>query len=109
MNEFRLNAWPDLPSGFDRIGYSRALSQLSHRYLTLEELTKASGLTRQQSQDLLDLVDDQGCLAQRAVPGMHLPSSFVHRAVQRVAEVIGWVPEWRGKGTVQRIRIDPRS
>ncbi len=107
MNEFRLSGWPDLPSAFDRIGYSRALSQLSHRYLTLEQITKASGLSRGQAGELIDLLDDQGCLVQRLVPG-NSAASIVHRAVQRVAEALGVVPEWRGKGTVQRIRIDPR-
>jgi hypothetical protein len=108
MNEFRLSGWPDLPSAFDRIGYSRALSQLSHRYLTLEQVAKISGLSRSQVSDLIDLLGDQDCLVKRAVPGM-TPASVLHRAVQRVAEAMGIVPEWRGKGTVQRIRIDPHA
>jgi hypothetical protein len=108
MNEYRLSAWPDLPSGFDRIGHSRALSQLSHRYLTLDDLVKITGLPRAELRELLDQVQEQGCLIGRAVPGMESSSSLVHRAVQRVAEAIGFAPEWRGKGTVQRIRIDPR-
>jgi hypothetical protein len=108
MNEFRLSGWPDLPSGFDRIGYSRALSQLSHRYLTLEQVVKVSGLSRSQAHDLIDMLGDQGCLVKRGVPGM-TAASMLHRAVQRLAEMLGVVPEWRGKGTVQRVRIDTHS
>jgi hypothetical protein len=107
MDEFRLSGWPSLPSSFDRIGFSRALSQLSHRYLTVDELSKASGLTRAQAEDLLDLLVEQACVVQRPVPGV-ASLGFAERMAQNVVRALGMVPQWRGRGTVRRIRIDPR-
>lgn len=106
MDEFRLSGWPSLPSTFDRIGFSRALSQLSHRYLTVDELTRASGLSRSQVDDLLGLLVEQGCVVRRPVPGV-TSRSLVGRMLQNVVRALGVVPHWRGRGTVRRIRIDP--
>jgi hypothetical protein len=107
MDEFRLSGWPSLPSSFDRIGFSRALSQLSHRYLTIEDLAKVSGLTKAQSETLLDLLVEQGCVVRRPVPGV-ASLGFAQRVAQNVVRALGVVPQWRGRGTVRRVRIDPR-
>jgi hypothetical protein len=107
MHEFRLSGWPSLPSSFDRLGFSRALSQLSHRYLTVDELVRASGLSRGQVEDLLEQLEAQACVVVRPVPGV-AGRGPLSRVASALARSLGVFPSWRGRGTVTRMRIDPR-
>lgn len=66
MFEYRLTAWPDLPAQFDRVGYRRALSDMSHRYMTLPMLAQASGLSRSDLLKLIHLLESRAALTRRA-------------------------------------------
>ena len=49
MKEFKLAAWPDLPSPYHRTAYRRMLSDMSHRFVSLPATRRASagcGATR---------------------------------------------------------------
>lgn len=65
MKEYRLAAWPQLHAPFDRIAYRRMLSDMSHRHVTLAQLSAASGMRRQEVRQFIDMLDARGLIAQR--------------------------------------------
>ena len=67
MKEYRLAAWPQLGSPFDRIAYRRMLSDMSHRHVTLAQLAASSGVRRQQIRSFLEMLDSRGLIAEREV------------------------------------------
>ena len=72
MFEYRLSSWPDLPSQFDRVGYRRALSDMSQRYVSVARLAQTSGLPRGELLRLIETLETSGALMrrERAVPGL---------------------------------------
>lgn len=65
MKEYRLAAWPQLRAPFDRIAYRRMLSDMSHRHVTLAQLSAASGIRRQEVRQFIEMLDARGMIAQR--------------------------------------------
>jgi len=60
MKEYRLASWPELPAQFRHGGHRRILSDMSHRHLTLAQLTDCSGLKRQEVMQFIDFLE-AGC------------------------------------------------
>jgi hypothetical protein len=46
MKAYRLASWPELPAQFRHAPQRRILSDMSHRHLTIAQLTESSGLKR---------------------------------------------------------------
>jgi hypothetical protein len=68
MKEFRLAAWPpQLRPPFDRIAYRRMLSDMSHRYVSLQRLVEASGARRQEVRQFLEMLASENLLIERKV------------------------------------------
>jgi Sulfolobus plasmid regulatory protein len=65
MKEYRLAAWPQLQAPFDRIAYRRMLSDMSHRHVTLAQLSEASGIRRQEVRSFLEMLEARGLITQR--------------------------------------------
>ena len=65
MKEYRLIAWPQLRPPFDRIACRRALSDMSHRHLSLAQLADSCGMSRADVRQLVEMLDAQGLIAQR--------------------------------------------
>ena len=65
MKEYRLAAWPQLRAPFDRIAYRRMLSDMSHRHVTLAQLSASSGIRRQEVRQFIEMLDARGMIAQR--------------------------------------------
>ncbi len=65
MKEYKLSAWPDLPSSFDRTSYRRMLSDMSHRFMSVQQLMAASGATRMEVRLFLQSLADRGLLTER--------------------------------------------
>jgi hypothetical protein len=65
MKEYRLLAWPELPSEFQRTAHRRVLNDLSLRYMTLAQLMEASGLKKADLRALLGMLDARGLLDER--------------------------------------------
>ena len=65
MKEYRLLAWPELPSEFQRTAHRRVLSDLSLRYMTLAQLTEGSGLKKNELRAFLGMLDGRGLLDER--------------------------------------------
>ena len=68
MKSYKLKAWPDLPPAFRRTAYRRALSQLSHRHATENQLCRDSGLSVSEWRQLLGHLDAHGLVDVRDVP-----------------------------------------
>jgi len=65
MKEFKLAAWPDLPAPYQRTVYRRMLSDMSHRYVGLPGLIKASGLPRNEVRQFVEMLELRGLLQER--------------------------------------------
>jgi hypothetical protein len=65
MKEYRLVAWPQLRSPFDRIAYRRMLSDMSHRHMTLSQLIECSGIRRHEVRSFIEMLETRGLIAQR--------------------------------------------
>ncbi len=46
MRHYKLSAWPELPAAYRRTAYRRLLHEMSQRYVSLGQLSQASGLSR---------------------------------------------------------------
>ena len=46
MRHYKLSAWPELPAAYRRTAYRRLLHEMSQRYVSLGQLSQASGLPR---------------------------------------------------------------
>lgn len=65
MKEYRLAAWPQLRQPFDKIAYRRMLSDMSHRYMSLAQLTECSGIRRHEVRSFLEMLELRGLIAER--------------------------------------------
>ena len=72
MKEFKLTAWPDLAAPFHRTMYRRMLSDMSHRYMTLAALVAASGASKPEVRQFLEMLTGKGLLDEREAE----PDSF---------------------------------
>jgi hypothetical protein len=65
MKQYKLAAWPELPSTYHRTVYRRMLSDLSHRYMSLSGLVLSSGGTKPEVRQFLLMLDGMGVLVDR--------------------------------------------
>ena len=65
MKEYRLLAWPELPSEFQRTAHRRVLSDLSARFMTSAQLMECSGLKKGEIKVFLSMLDARGLLDER--------------------------------------------
>ena len=65
MKEYRLTAWPELAPPFHRTAYRRLLSDMSHRFVTVQQLTDTSGLRRNEVRQFLEMLDGRELLEER--------------------------------------------
>jgi len=63
--EYKLLAWPRVRGNLGRVGHRRMLSDLSHRYMSITQLMRTSGMSERKVRGLLDLLDRRGLLAER--------------------------------------------
>ncbi len=65
MKEFKLSAWTDLPSAYKRTVYRRMLSDLSHRFISEQQLVVNSGASRVEVRAFLQMLGERGLLQSR--------------------------------------------
>ena len=68
MKEYRLAAWPQLRPPFDKIAYRRMLSDMSHRHMTLAQLTECSGIRRHEVRSFIEMLESRGLIDTRMHP-----------------------------------------
>lgn len=65
MKEFKLTAWPELPAPYQRIAYRRMLSDMSHRFVTAQQLCGSSGASKLEVRVFLQMLSERGLLRER--------------------------------------------
>jgi hypothetical protein len=65
MKEFKLTAWPELPAPYQRITYRRMLSDMSHRFVTAQQLCDSSGASKLEVRVFLQMLSERGLLHER--------------------------------------------
>ena len=65
MKEFKLAAWPDLPPPYHRTVFRRMLSDMSHRYMSVPQLTLSSGATKLEVRMFMQMLNERGLLRER--------------------------------------------
>lgn len=65
MKEFKLTAWPDLPAPYQRIAYRRMLSDMSHRFVTAQQLCDSSGASKLEVRVFLQMLQERGLIRER--------------------------------------------
>jgi hypothetical protein len=65
MKEYKLAAWPELTAPYTRIAYRRMLSDMSHRYMSVTSLMVASGTSKLEVRQFLDMLAERGLLLER--------------------------------------------
>ena len=65
MKEFKLTAWPELPAPYQRIAYRRMLSDMSHRFVTAQQLCDSSGASKLEVRVFLQMLSERGLLHER--------------------------------------------
>lgn len=60
MKSYKLTTWPDLPSSFRRVSYTRLLTELSQRSVTEEQLQRSTGIGIADIRSLLQHLEDEG-------------------------------------------------
>jgi hypothetical protein len=65
MKEFKLTAWPELPAPYQRIAYRRMLSDMSHRFVTAQQLCDSSGASKLEVRVFLQMLSERGLLRER--------------------------------------------
>lgn len=73
MKEYRLLAWPEHSAEFHRTGHRRVLSEMSSRYMSLTQLSDASGLKKNEVRAFVEMLDSRGLVADRDTTA---PDSF---------------------------------
>jgi hypothetical protein len=93
MKEYRLIAWTDLPTAFDRTGHRRMLSDMSHRYMSVAQLMRVSGLRKPEVLQFVELLDARGLLSDRDLTA---PDS---RIMETLRPLGGWLRRTLGAST----------
>jgi hypothetical protein len=65
MKEYKLAAWPELPSPYHRTVFRRMLSDMSHRYISASGLVVSSGAPKLEVRQFLQMLDEKGLLLER--------------------------------------------
>lgn len=65
MKEFKLAAWPELAAPYHRTVYRRMLSDMSHRYMSMQQLMVSSGASRLEVRLFVQMLSERGLLRER--------------------------------------------
>lgn len=65
MKQFKLTAWPELAAPYHRIAFRRMLSDMSHRYVSVQQLSDSSGATKLEVRAFIQMLTDRGLLRER--------------------------------------------
>ncbi|GAB4555745.1 MAG: hypothetical protein IV105_13570 [Rhizobacter sp.] len=65
MKEYRLVAWADLPAPYHRTAYRRMLTDMSHRHMSIAQLSACSGIRRKEVQQFIEMLEGRSLLTDR--------------------------------------------
>ena len=65
MKEYRLVAWADLPAPYHHMPYRRMLTDMSHRHMSVAQLSACSGIRRKEVQQFIEMLEGRSLLSER--------------------------------------------
>jgi hypothetical protein len=68
MKQYKLTAWPELPSRFRNTAMRRIVSEMSQRFVSARDLARSSGATPREVEDLLACLGKNHILMVRDAP-----------------------------------------
>jgi hypothetical protein len=95
MKQYKLTAWPDLPSQFQKTTMRRVVSELSQRFVSVRDLARSSGASVRDVEELVAKLEKDGMLMTRALPQSVSQSGGSWQQWWPVAAVRGMVRDWR--------------
>ena len=93
MKQYKLTAWPDLTPRFQNTAMRRVVSELSQRFVSVRDLSRSSGASTKDIDELIVRLEKDGMLMARATPATTQAGAW--RQWWPVAAVRGMVREWR--------------
>jgi len=93
MKQYKLTAWPDLTPRFHTTAMRRVVSELSQRFVSVRDLSRSSGASARDIEELISKLEQDGMLMSRAEPASNQAGAW--RQWWPVAAVRGMVREWR--------------
>jgi hypothetical protein len=94
MKQYKLTAWPDLSPRFQKTTMRRVVSELSQRFVSTRDLSRSSGASSREIEELIAKLDKDGMLMTRDAP-QTVHSSIAWRDWWPVVAVRGMVRAWR--------------
>jgi hypothetical protein len=94
MKQYKLTAWPDLPPRYRSTAMRRVVSELTQRFVTARDLSRKSGASTREVEDLLSTLTKNGVLMSREAP----------RTLPRQTSWREWTPVAVFRGIVRNIR-----
>jgi hypothetical protein len=84
MKEYRLTAWADPKAPYLGTSYRRILTDLSHRYMSVQQLVSSSGAKKQDIEGFLVSLSHRGLLMEREL-------FLSDRVLDSVSPIGNWV------------------
>jgi hypothetical protein len=88
MKEYRLVAWADLPAPYHRTAYRRMLSDMSHRHMSVAQLSACSGIRRKEVQQFIEMLEGRSLLTER---DLTTPDSAPDSVFDSLRPLGGWL------------------
>ena len=92
MKQYKLTAWPELPTRFQKTTMRRVVSELSQRFVSARDLARSSGAPSRDVDELIEHLNKKGLLMTRDAPQSVGPSWREWGPVAAVREL---VRDWR--------------
>jgi len=94
MKQYKLTAWPELPTRFKNTAMRRVVSEMSQRFASARELARSSGASTRDVEELIANLASKNMLMVREMPHALRPSTPWHQ----------WTPVIALRGLVKTLR-----
>jgi hypothetical protein len=75
MKQYKLTAWPDLPSRYRSTAMRRVVSEMTQRFATPRDLARKCGASTREIEELLSTLTKDGVLMSREAPRTLRPNT----------------------------------
>jgi len=75
MKQYKLTAWPDLPPRFQNTAMRRVVSEMSQRFSSARELSRSSGASLREIEELIGRLAKHDMLMVREMPHALRPNT----------------------------------
>jgi len=90
MKQYKLTAWPELPTRFQKTPLRRVVSELTQRFASARDLARSSGAPVREVSELISHLNQAGLLMSRDAP-LSVSAGPAWREWWPIAAVLGAV------------------